>query len=79
MIDGQSTDLLGRHVADGAEHQARLGLRWRRPERARGHESGLVLRQFREPEIKDLDAVISSDEEILGLEGSGRVTSCPAP
>ena len=68
MIDGESADLLGRHVADGAEHHTRLRRRGQRGERARCRRQRLILRQLRQSEVENLHAVLPGDEHILGLE-----------
>ncbi len=67
-VGGLALDLLGRHVAQRAHHDARLctggggghvGLR---------AGAGLRLRQLGEAEVEDLDAAFVRDEEVLGLE-----------
>jgi hypothetical protein len=58
--------LFRRHVADGAEHDTRLSRRRRRGERARC--GGLILCQLRQAEVENLDAVVTGDEDVLGLE-----------
>ena len=47
MVDGQAADLLGRHIADGAEYEPELGLRRRGFERARGPNNGRSVDELR--------------------------------
>ena len=62
MIDRLATDLLGRHVAYGAHHCARISV-----DLPRRHV-GLCfvpinrLDQFSQPEVENFDAVVSGDE-----------------
>src|SRR4029434_4182796 len=58
MIDWESTHLLGRHVADGAEHDTRLRRRRRRDHRGSGFERWWILRQLRQTEVENLDATV---------------------
>ena len=60
-------DLLGRHVADGAEHGS--GLRAARLGRRLGHRRRrLGPRELGEAEVEDLDAAVVRDEDVLGLQ-----------
>ena len=68
VIGRGAAHLLGRHVADGAEHKA--GLRIHRGHR--GHSTlparNVRLFELREPEIENLRARICRDEQVLGFE-----------
>ena len=68
MIDGQAADLLGRHVADGAEHASDLGVRRRGLAARSPPRHGVIAGQLRQSEVEDLDAVVRRDEQVLGLE-----------
>ena len=69
VIDRQSAHLLGRHVADGAEHDARLRSATQHcRRRALAVDRRALLRQFGQTEVENLDAVVPGDEEVLGLE-----------
>src|SRR5207248_2288572 len=68
MVDVQSADLLGRHVADGAEDYPWLGRQRHRGEHARRPERRSTLNQLRQPEVEDLDAAIPGDEHVLRFE-----------
>ncbi len=60
-------DLLGGHVADGAEHGS--GLRAARLRRRRGQRGGrLGPRELGQAEVEDLDAAVVRHEDVLGLE-----------
>ena len=64
VVGGPAAHLLGRHVADGAEHRAGLG-------RAEGRGAGRLGRRqqsFRQAEVEDLQAAVVGDEDVLGLE-----------
>ena len=56
MVDRQATDLLGRHVADRAEHDAGLCRRVRRPRSVPRQ----ILRQLCQPEVENLHATVAS-------------------
>ena len=68
VVHGLAAHLLGRHVADGAEHDAgsvprvcgRAGL-------VDGRDR-VRLRQLGQAEVEDLHAAVVGDEEVLGLE-----------
>src|SRR5262249_17914338 len=56
-----------------ADYHAGDGLRrcredWRRWQRARGVRRRIRLREFRQPEVQDLHAVIGRDENVLGFQ-----------
>ena len=68
MIDGEPTHLLGRHVADRAEHDTRLRRRGHRGHRARRPERRLILGELCETEVENLDLVIPGDEHVLGFQ-----------
>ena len=60
-------DLLGRHVAERAHHDA--GLRPRRGRRQVRRLAALFLvRQLREAEVEDLETAVFGDEQVLGLQ-----------
>jgi hypothetical protein len=69
QLDDAAEDLLGRHVAVGAQHLAQLGdvpvaAVARRPVRSaacRGHHLG-------DAEVQDLQLPVLGDEEVLGLQ-----------
>ncbi len=60
-------DLLGRHVADGAHHDARVR---RRPTVATALSSAEreIAGDLGEAEIENLDAAVRGDEDVLGLQ-----------
>ncbi len=64
-VEGLAAGLLGRHVADRAEHRA--GLR-----RLSGRQIrdllGLLLEELGEPEVEDLDRAVLRDHHVLGLQ-----------
>jgi hypothetical protein len=68
MIRGHAANLLGRHIADGAEHHS--GLRGRRCclQRTRARRGGLAAGQLGQSEVQNLDPIVRGDEQILGLE-----------
>ena len=68
MINWESTHLLGRHIADGAEHDPRLRRRRRRDHRASGLERWWIVRQLRQTEVENLDPTVQGHEHILGFE-----------
>ena len=68
MIRGQSTHLLGRHVADGAEHDTRMRRRRHRNDCARRRERRLILGQLRQSEVENLDAIVPGNEHVFRLE-----------
>ena len=62
-----SLDLLGRHVAERAEHDAGLGaVRGRQVRLRPGRAVG--LRQLGEAEVEDLDPAVVGHEQVLGLQ-----------
>jgi hypothetical protein len=63
MVDRQATDLLGRHVADRAEHDAGLCRRVRRPRSVPRQ----ILRQLCQPEVENLHAMVARDEHVFRL------------
>ncbi len=65
-IESHAADLLGRHVACGAHHDARFGALGHRRQRSMG--GGFGLRQFGEAEVENLDAAIFGDEKIFRLQ-----------
>jgi hypothetical protein len=87
MIRRQPPDLLRRHVADRAEHDARLSRRRRCGELRETVERGLALDQFREAEIENLDVAVARDEHVLRLRVAmddaaivrGRQAACDLP
>jgi hypothetical protein len=66
MVDCLAAHLLGRHVSGSAHHQAGIGLV------GHGRRGGvwlrLVLHQFREAEVQNLNAAVFGDEQVLRLE-----------
>ena len=66
MVHGLAPDLLGRHVADRAEHGARVGPAHLGRRLARF--AALRLRQLGEAEVEDLDLAVVRDEHVLGLQ-----------
>jgi hypothetical protein len=69
MIDSFTAHLFRCHVADRAEHHTGLGAMRRGRGRDRAHSAGDgVARQFRQPEVQNLDAIVGGDRQILGLE-----------
>ena len=66
-VGGPAAHLLGRHVAERAQHDARL--RAGGGGRKVGRLGALFLvRQLGEAEVEDLDAAVLRDEEVLGLQ-----------
>jgi len=66
VVGRKALNLLGRHVDDGAEESPGLGLegsRWRF-----GREVLFGQLQLGKPEVEDLDAPVSREEHIFGLE-----------
>ena len=68
-VGGLPSHLLGRHVAERSQHDARLRAA---PSPSAG-SSGLprlasLLRQLRQAEVEDLDPAVPRDEEVLGLQ-----------
>ena len=67
-VGGLAAHLLGRHVAERAEHDAGLGaLRFRR-QVGGARDGAFGLRQLGEAEVEDLDAPVLRDEDVLGLQ-----------
>ena len=63
-----STHLLRRHIAERSQHDSRLRAR-RGGRQVRLLSRALLgMRQLGQPEVEDLDAAISGDEEVLGLQ-----------
>src|SRR5262249_50738123 len=62
-----SSDLLGRHVAESPENHARFRAAGF-CRKARGFGGRLLLHELGEAEVQDLDAAVSRDEEVLGLQ-----------
>src|SRR5215469_486886 len=65
VIDWLATQLFGGHVGYGADHRAMLGNRRKIFQRARVLARGLKLG---DAEVKNLDAIVMCEKEILGLE-----------
>ncbi len=66
-VGGLALHLLRRHVAERAEHDARLGAR--RGRRQIGDLASLLhARQLGQSEVEDLDSAVLRDEEVLGLQ-----------
>ena len=66
-VGGLAADLLGRHVAERAEHDA--GLRARgRGRQVRRLAALLRVRELGEAEVEDLHAAVVGDEDVLGLQ-----------
>jgi hypothetical protein len=63
-----SPHLLRRHVAERAEHDARLGARRGGRQIRLLAPAFLGVRQFRQTEVEDLEPAILRDEEVLGLQ-----------
>ena len=70
MIGGEAAHLLGRHVADGAEHHRQAAV----PGDSVGSVAGIdrrvgaVLEQLGQAEVQNLDAAVGGDEEVLRLQ-----------
>ena len=64
MIDGLSAHLLGRHVADRADDDARLGV----GVVASSSRPPLDGSDAREAEVEDLQPAVVGHEQVLGLE-----------
>ena len=66
VIGGLAPDLLGRHVADRAHDDARLGAE--RCGGSRGQLLGRSLDQLAQTEVEDLHAAITGHEDVLRLQ-----------
>ena len=60
--------LLGRHVADGAQHDAGLGLQSSESAVDAPIASAAAVTQLREAEVQDLDEAVGPEHDVLGLE-----------
>ena len=66
-VGGLALDLLGRHVAERAEHDPRLGPR--RGRRQIGARTAFLdVRELGQAEVEDLHAPVARHEEVLGLQ-----------
>ena len=68
MVDSLAAHLLGRHVADGADHGPRVGLAPQRGRLRVASRRGRGLLLLREAEVEDLEATIARHHQVLGLE-----------
>jgi hypothetical protein len=63
-----SAHLLGRHITQSSEHDARLRARGRGRQARLDGGAVLAVGQLREPEIENLDAAVQRHEDVVGLQ-----------